>query len=138
MKTTEQFKNIIKSHLDERASNDELFAVKYSNESKNIDDCVTYILSTVKKSGVNGYASEEIFGMAIHYYDEESIDIGKEIQAKIVLNKRIEISEEDKELARKEAIQQYHDEVLNDMRNKPRPKREPKVKEVVQQSLFDL
>jgi len=79
MKTTDHFKNTIKSYLDKRAQEDPLFAEKYSNEKKNINDCVTYILNTVQKTGCNGFTDDEVYGMAVHYYDEESVDIGKEI-----------------------------------------------------------
>lgn len=40
---------------------DELFAAKYGNPDKNIDDCVTYILNWVQKSGCNGFCDDEIY-----------------------------------------------------------------------------
>lgn len=43
MNTTEYFKRTIQAYLEERAMEDELFAAKYDNPDKNIDDCVTYI-----------------------------------------------------------------------------------------------
>ena len=45
MNTTEYFKITIQAYLEERAMEDELFAAKYDNPDKNIDDCVTYILN---------------------------------------------------------------------------------------------
>ena len=45
MNTTEYFKRTIQAYLEERAMEDELFAAKYDNPDKNIDDCVTYILN---------------------------------------------------------------------------------------------
>ena len=45
MKATEHFKQTIKAYLDERAKNDELFAVSYAKENKNMDNCVTFILT---------------------------------------------------------------------------------------------
>ena len=36
--------------------------------TKNIDNCITYILNQVKKSGCCGFSDDEIFGMALHYY----------------------------------------------------------------------
>ena len=73
MKSTENFKKVIESHLNELAAKDEVFAGKMKAEGKSINDCVTYILNTVKKSGCNGFTDAEIFGMAIHYYDEKDI-----------------------------------------------------------------
>jgi hypothetical protein len=46
-----------------------LFSVPYSKPEKNIDDFVTYLLNEVKKSGCNGFADDEIYSMAVHYYD---------------------------------------------------------------------
>jgi hypothetical protein len=62
MNTTEYFKRTIQAYLEERAMEDELFAAKYDNPDKNIDDCVTYILNWVQKSGCNGFCDDEIYG----------------------------------------------------------------------------
>lgn len=91
MKASESFKNIIQQHLEQRAAADPLFAVTFAKEGKNIDDCVTYILNTVQKSGINGFADDEIFGMAVHYYDEDKIDVGKPAtNARVVVNHHVE------------------------------------------------
>lgn len=84
--TTDPFKDAIASYLQEMAKNDELFAMTFSKPNKNIDDCATYILNEVKKSGRQGFADQEIFNMAIHYYDEDSIEVGKPLTAKVVVN----------------------------------------------------
>ena len=68
MKTSNHFKNTIKAYLDQRAETDVLFSFQYSKPEKSIDDCVTYILNTVQKSGCNGFADDEIYSMAVHYY----------------------------------------------------------------------
>ena len=52
MNTTEYFKRTIQAYLEERAMEDELFAAKYDNPDKNIDDCVTYILNWVLEERV--------------------------------------------------------------------------------------
>ena len=59
MRGTEHFKQAIKSYLDERAKTDELFAVAYVKENKNLDDCITFILNQVK-----AMANEGCVGMA--------------------------------------------------------------------------
>ena len=76
MKTTERFKETVSKHLNCLAEKDLLFAETLKKPSKNIDDCITYILNTVKDSGCNGFTDDEVFGMAIHYYDEENITVG--------------------------------------------------------------
>jgi len=85
--TTDPFKEAITSFLQELATKDELFAKTFSKPYKNVNDCATYILNEVKKSGRMGFADEEIFNLAIHYYDEETVEIGKPLTAKVVINR---------------------------------------------------
>ena len=75
MKGTELFKAAIQNYLEYRAMTDDLFAPRYANPAKNIDDCITYILNEVQKSGMNGFDDDEIYSMAMHYYDEDDIEI---------------------------------------------------------------
>lgn len=142
MKTTDHFKNTIKAYLDNRAQEDPLFAEKYSNEKKNIDDCVKYILNTVQKSGCNGFTDDEVYGMAVHYYDEDKIDIGSKIDpGRVVVNHVVELTDQEKEEARKKAVERFQDHIIADMRkNSVKPdKPVKKKKEIVDQpSLFDL
>lgn len=80
MKSTQHFTEAIKAYLDKRAADDAVFAEKYANEKKSVEECCTYILNEVKKSGYNAYMPEEIYGMAVHYYDEADIDAGKPVE----------------------------------------------------------
>lgn len=86
MKATDYFKQTIQSYLQRRAQEDELFAPRYANPKKNIDDCITFILNYVKQSGCNGFADDEIYSLALHYYDEDDIDIGKPLKCNVVVN----------------------------------------------------
>lgn len=52
-KATEYFKRTIQQYLEQRAQEDELFRPRYANPQKNIDDCITFILNYVQKSGCN-------------------------------------------------------------------------------------
>lgn len=90
MKSSEAFKNIIQQHLEQRAAADPLFAVTFAKEGKNIDDCITYILNQVQKSGCAGFADDEIYSMAVHYYDEDQIEVGKQVNSRVVVNHHIE------------------------------------------------
>lgn len=105
MKASNHFTRTILTYLEQRAESDNLFAERFAREDKNIDDCVTYILNQVQKSGCNGFADDEIFSMAMHYYDEDDIEVGKPIRGNIVVNHVVQLTEEEKEQARKEAIQ---------------------------------
>ena len=115
MKASYHFKNTIKAYLDQRAETDVLFSFQYSKPEKNIDDCVTYILNEVKKSGCNGFADDEIYSMAVHYYDEDNIEVGKPMNAHVVVNHVVELTKEEKEQARKDAIQKVQDEAYRKM-----------------------
>ena len=136
MKASNHFKNTIKAYLEQRAETDVLFSFQYSKPEKNIDDCVTYILNEVKKSGCNGFADDEIYSMAVHYYDEDNIEVGKPMNAHVVVNHVVELTEEEKEQARKDAIQKVQDEAYRKMTQPVK-----KAKKVVlnpQPSLFDF
>ncbi len=110
-KATDYFKQTIQSYLQRRAQEDELFAPRYANPKKNIDDCITFILNYVKQSGCNGFADDEIYSVAMHYYDEDNIDIGKPLaNCKVVVNHTIELTEAEKAEAHSKAMQRATDE----------------------------
>ena len=120
MKGTDHFKRTIQMFLEQRAAEDELFAKSYRNPTKNIDDCVTYILNYVQKSGCNGFSDGEIYGQAIHYYDENEIEVGKPIQCQVVVNHVVELTEEEKQEARRKAVAQYQQLELQKLQNRSR------------------
>ena len=137
-KGTQAFNDTIKAYLEERAENDALFAVKFANPSKSVDDCVTYILNQVQKSGCNGFTDAEVYGMAIHYYEEKEIEVGNPINCKVVVNHTVELTEEEKEEARQEAIAKLRDEQVAKMRRPTAKKATEKKPQVEQPSLFDF
>lgn len=137
MKASNHFKNTIKAYLDQRAETDVLFSLQYSKPEKNIDDCITYILNEVKKSGYNGFADDEIYNIAVHFYDEDNIEIGMPINnAHVVVNHFVELTEEEKEQARQDAIQKAQDEAYRKMTQPI--KKTKKVAFIPQPSLFDF
>src|SRR3712207_8456712 len=75
---------------------------------KNIEDCIAYIVSEVQKSGCNGFNDDEIYSMAVHYYDEDDIKVDNTtITYQVAVNHVVELTEEEKAEARKQAIAQY-------------------------------
>ena len=116
MQVTNHFKQTIQNYLEHRAIDDTLFAASFGKPNKNIDDCITFILNTVQKSGCNGFTDDEIFSMAVHYYDEDNIEIGKPLSCKVVVNHTIELTEEEKKQARKDAIQKLQNEAYAKMK----------------------
>ena len=138
-KGTRAFNDTIKAYLETRAENDALFAVRLANPSKSVEDCVTYIINQVQKSGCNGFSDDEIFGMAVHYWEEDEIEVGNPVNCKVVVNHTVELTEEEMEQARQDAINKLRDEEMAKMRrpSQPRKATEKKAPEV-QPSLFDL
>lgn len=144
MTGTENFKRAIKSYLDERAKTDELFAVAYAKENKNLDDCVTFIINQAKaiaRESCCGMTDEEVYSLGVHYYDEDNIEVGTAVNCGIIVNHRIELTEKEKAEARERAIKAYQAEELRKMRqrnNKPKPTPKTARQEVSQPTLFDF
>lgn len=80
----ENFKAVIKDYLDNRAKTDKLFAKSYKKKGKSLDECCNYIIGEVQKQVKSGQIvvpREEVFGMAVHYYDEDDIKDVKKASA---------------------------------------------------------
>lgn len=139
MKATEHFKQTIKAYLDERAKNDELFAVSYAKENKNMDDCVTFILNQVKRSKCMGLTDEEVYSLAVHFFDEDDIEIGNSIACNVIVNHTVELTEEEKAQARQDALKEYQAEQLRKMQKRTNKPKTSKVQpEITTPSLFDF
>lgn len=72
---TDHFQEVIKAYLDKRAEQDELFKATYSKQGKSIDECCRYIIQEVRKANRIGWSNAEVFGLAVHYYDEDDIKV---------------------------------------------------------------
>ena len=59
MKGTENFTRTIAEYLNQRAMTDPLFAPNLMKPNKNIEECITYILNEVQKSGCNGFDDDD-------------------------------------------------------------------------------
>ena len=142
-----QFEQVIKAYLDERATRDPQFASKYANEKKSIEECCKFIEAEVcdlvaNKSGAQSYGmtDEEVFGLAVHYYDEADIKV-KQLNAKTEVfktNITYEPTEQEKEEARRAALNQLQEDAYKELqgKNKPKPATEQPVAEA-QMSLFN-
>jgi hypothetical protein len=138
MKSSESFKQTIKAYLDSRAEQDKLFAESYAKPNKNIDECINFILSEVKKSGCNGFTDEEVYSFAVHYYDEDSIKDVKPVNAQVVVNHKIELSEEEKKKAHDQAFQELLEQQKAEiMHTNRKPAKKVKAEIAIEQSLFD-
>ena len=98
---------------------------------------MTYILNYVQKSGCNGFTDGEIFGQAVHYYDENEIEVGNPIDCHVAVNHVVELTEAEKAEARRNAIRRYQEEELRKLQSRNKPKT-AKQEPAAQLSLFDL
>ena len=131
----QSFENAIKAYLDERSKTDELFAKSYAKPNKNLKECCNFILGEAKKRGnAVAISDNEVFGMAVHYYDEDDIKVNKlPVNVKSSVSKSL--TKEDEEKARQAALKRLEEEQYALLRKKPaKAKRE--VTEVQQMSLF--
>jgi hypothetical protein len=117
-KVSENFKQVIKNYLDNRAAEDELFALTYKKENKSLEECCNYIMNCAKDNGCAGYSDEEVFGWAVHYYDEDDIKNIKPISGKVVVNHSVDLTEEEKEEAKQKAINSLIEETKEEARGK--------------------
>ena len=77
--------------------------------------------------------------MAVHYYDEDNIEIGKATNCQVMVNHMVELTEEEKAEARQEAIKQYQREEFAKLQSRnARVKKTENVATHVQPSLFDF
>jgi len=130
MKTSDAFKETIQTYLEERAKSDELFAASYAKENKNIDECCNFILGEVQKSGCNGFTDEEVYSMAVHYYDEDNIKNVKPLSARVVVNHVVELTEEDKKAAKELAVKEYEEKELQKLEESKKKEDEARKKKL--------
>lgn len=80
------FEQIIKNYLDNRSKEDSLFAKAYAKAGKTIKECCNYIRSQAEKEMEDGCAfieNEVVFGWAVHYYDEDDIEVDNTASEKV-------------------------------------------------------
>ena len=68
------FEKIIKDYIESACKTDAVLAGKYEKSGKDIEGCCKYIKSEARKKAQNGcavIADAEVFGWAVHYFDEE-------------------------------------------------------------------
>lgn len=138
----DNFKRVIKAYLDDYASKDALFAKTYGNKpNKSIDDCAAYIINEVKNSGLTCFPDDEIYKMAIHYYDEDDLKGGKLPDLKIVSSKYIPPTQSELEKEKAAALEKVKENIekrrnpekfaKTETKKTPTPKAQPKAEKKV-------
>lgn len=115
-KTVDPLMRPVQEYLEKRAAEDPQFAEKFNNPKKSLKDCCAYIYGEAKKraggSSCVYIPPEEVFGMAVHYYDEDDIKVtsaGYTGRA-TVAPKPVELTAEQKAKAEKAALEKYEAE----------------------------
>lgn len=133
--TYSPFKTAICDYLRSNAKKDPGFKEKLMNPEKNIDKCLDYILGEVKQSGRSGFCDEEIFSLAMHYYDEPNDALKQHPhidRVQIIVNREMPFTEEEKQEARKRAFEEL---VNAEKRKLEKPKTVVKKQEVKSQEI---
>lgn len=141
---TDPFQTAIKQYLDKRAATDELFAAKYNNPKKSIQECCSYITGEAYARAEGGTAvisDEEVYGWAVHYYDEDNITIRKAPRASSTRSQEPKLTKKQQEDLRRQAESEYKAKVMADLKMKE-IERKAKLREKRKQqpqmaSLFD-
>jgi len=89
MNASEKFKSVIENYLKDTALNDSAFAPMFSKATKNIEDCLKYIMSEVKKTGFCAFDDSEVFEMAVTYYTDDSITKPVHTNCKVIVNQPV-------------------------------------------------
>lgn len=74
-KVNKEFVKVIREYLEKRSEDDKLFREKYKSSEKTVEQCCDYIIEEARKKGARCVAimDEEVFGMAVHFFDEDDI-----------------------------------------------------------------
>ena len=120
------FEKIIKDYIEGVCKTDEVLAKKYADSNQDIAGCCSYIKSQAKKKAQGGCAvieDAEVFGWAVHYFDEEMTAPKEEVACKV--ESRMTIKDIDEKFMPKP-------------QPKPVVKPQPKKVDDVQMSLFNF
>ena len=131
----------IKEYLDERARQDELFAKSYAKSNKNIDECYEYIVSEARKQCKDSdsicISDDVVYGWAVHYYDEDDINVGHK-KTRSTESKKMSDADLKKivEESRKKAYEA--NKKASEAKKKSADAKESKPAKIQQLTLFDL
>ena len=111
------FFTAIESFIMQKMDANDLFAKKVSNPKKNIEDCITYVINTIEKSRYKGLCDNDVYSLAVHYYEEDDIEVGKPINCRVVVNHQVELTPEEiaemRQKAKDEVFRQEMDRLKN-------------------------
>ena len=116
----------VREYLEKRAAEDPQFAEKYANPKKSLEECCRYIYGEAHKRAAGSSCvyipPEEVFGWAMHYYDEEDIEVTSAGYTGRAVPKPVELTEEQKAQAEKAALEKYEAQQLAKIQERERAK----------------
>ena len=111
------FFDSMESFIMQKMDANDLFAKKVCNPKKNIEDCITYVINTIEKSRYKGLCDNDVYSLAVHYYEEDDIEVGKPINCRVVVNHQVELTPEEiaemRQKAKDEVFRQEQDRLKN-------------------------
>lgn len=121
MKSNDTAIAVMQKMLQERCIAEPSFAIKMANPSKSMEGAVNYLCSQIQKSGLCVVDDTTVMNLLVHYFDENEIEEGGKVNCNIVVGKP-ELSEEDKANLKEQAMEQYKEEQLRELRRQSQPK----------------
>ena len=111
------FFDSMESFIRQKMDANDLFAKKVCNPKKNIEDCITYVINTIEKSRYKGVCDNDVYALAVHYYEEDDVEVGKPINCRVVVNHQVELTPEEiaemRQKAKDEVFRQEMDRLKN-------------------------
>lgn len=114
MKASKLFIDTIADFLKKEAGKDKEFARKMEEHLEKTPEAVcNYIMAEVGKAKRCGWADDEIFGMAKHFIEEDELKDPGDVNSvsRVVVNRHVDLSEEDKSKAYEEAVKRHQDKL---------------------------
>lgn len=128
MKATELFIKRIEDYLKKEADADPEFAKRMQEQPEKTSEAVcNYILSEVSKTKQNGWADEEIYGMAKHFIDEAELKdpgSGANSVSRVVVDTHVDLTEEQKQEAMAKAQKSFERKLEDEHKRKQDEQRE--------------
>lgn len=130
MKSSTSAIEVMQRMLQERCIVEPMFAIKMANPKKSMEGAVNYLCSQVQKSGLCVVDDAMVMNLLVHYFDENEIEDCGNVNCNIVVGKP-ELSDEDKAEIKAQAMEQYKEEQLRELRRQNQPKPQAKATHTV-------
>lgn len=121
-------KEKVKERLDKEAAENPQFAERYAAEGKSLDECCSYLAGLAFQRAAGGNVSyidpEELYGLAIHYYQEDEVEI-TEIPTGVGVDAApaVELTPEQKAKAEEDALERYTERAVQKLAERDRERR---------------